>query len=59
MHLYAAKKPDRQKVIDEIVEENIKKVLPVHCTGIDAICELKLMLGDRCMIAQAGDEYLV
>ena len=35
------------------------KVLPVHCTGIDAICELKLMLGDKCMVATAGDEYLV
>ena len=59
MHLYAAKKEDRQRIIDEIVAEKMDKVLPVHCTGIDAICELKLMLGDKCMVAQAGDEYLV
>ncbi|MBQ3465498.1 MAG: MBL fold metallo-hydrolase [Firmicutes bacterium] len=59
MHLYSAKKPDRQRVIDEIAAENIGKVIPVHCTGTDALCELKLMLGDKCVILQAGDEYLV
>ena len=59
MHLYPAAKEDRQRIIDDIAAENIGKVLPIHCTGMDAICELKLMLGDRCRIVVAGDEFLV
>lgn len=59
MHLYSAKPADRARVVDEIVAENVETVMPVHCTGIDAICELKLRLGDRCKVATAGDEFLV
>lgn len=59
MHLYAATKKDRQRVIDEIAAEKIDTVIPVHCTGMDALCELKLMLGDKCRIMSAGDEYLI
>ncbi len=59
MHLYSATKEDRERVIDEIAGEDMDKVMPVHCTGIDAICELKSRLGEKCTIATAGDEYLV
>ena len=32
-------------------------VMPVHCTGIKAICDLRSMLGDACIVATAGDSY--
>ena len=57
MHLYSASDADRKRVIDEIVAENMDCVMPVHCTGIKAICDLKMRLGDRCIVATAGDEY--
>ena len=59
MHLYEATEEDRKRVIDEIAGENMDKVMPVHCTGIDAICELKTRLGEKCTVATAGMEYLV
>ena len=59
MHLYSASKEDRQRVIDEVVAENMDQIMPVHCTGIDAICELRSRLGDKCTVVTAGDEYLV
>lgn len=58
MHLYNASEEDRSRVIDEIARENMDKVMPVHCTGIQAICDLKSRLGDKCIVATAGDEYV-
>ncbi|MGN0702437.1 MAG: MBL fold metallo-hydrolase [Lentihominibacter sp.] len=57
MHLYSASEEDRSRVIDEILRENIDRVMPVHCTGINAICQLKSAMGDRCTVATAGDVF--
>ncbi|MCQ2545931.1 MAG: MBL fold metallo-hydrolase [Clostridia bacterium] len=59
MHLYSASDEDRARVVDEIAAENMDCVMPVHCTGIKAICDLKTRLGDNCIVATAGDEYLI
>lgn len=59
MHLYEAGDADRARVIDEIVSENMDNVMPVHCTGIKAICDLKTRLGEKCTVLTAGDEYVV
>ncbi|MDO4176643.1 MAG: MBL fold metallo-hydrolase [Bacillota bacterium] len=59
MHLYSASDEDRARVVDEIAAENMDCVMPVHCTGIKAICDLKTRLGDSCIVATAGDEYSV
>ena len=37
--------------------ENLDMVMPVHCTGIKAICDLKSKLGDSCVVATAGDSF--
>ena len=57
MHLYSASKEDRQGVIDEVVAENMDQIMPVHCTGIDAFCQMKQAFGDRCVIGMAGEVY--
>ena len=57
MHLYSAAEEDRSRVIDEILRENMDRVMPVHCTGIDAICQLKSAMGSRCTVATAGDVF--
>lgn len=59
MHLYGASDADRERVINEIVSENMDNVMPVHCTGIKAICDLKMRLGEKCTVLTAGDEYIV
>lgn len=58
MHLYSADEATRNKVVNEIVKENIGMVMPVHCTGIKAICDLKAAMGDHCIVATAGDTYV-
>lgn len=57
MHLYSAGKDMRQKVVEQIRKEEMDLVMPVHCTGIDAICDLKTALGDKCVVATAGSSY--
>lgn len=57
MHLYSASEEDRKRVIDQVEAEQLDMVMPVHCTGIKAICELKMRLGDRCIVATAGDVF--
>ncbi|NLD20455.1 MAG: MBL fold metallo-hydrolase [Clostridiales bacterium] len=57
MHLYSASDEDRQRVIGQILREDINKVMPVHCTGIKAICDLKTGLGEKCVVVTAGDSF--
>lgn len=57
MHLYEADHKSRAEVINGILAADVEKVMPVHCTGMEAICELKSMMRDRCVIAQAGDSF--
>lgn len=57
MHLYSATDEDRQYVVEQMASEGLDKVMPVHCTGIRAICDLKTKLGDACVVAVAGDVF--
>lgn len=57
MHLYSASDEVRRNVLERVAAESPDRVMPVHCTGIKAICELKGMLGDACIAATAGDSY--
>lgn len=57
MHLYSADKEMRSKVISQVLSEEMDLVIPVHCTGLEAICELKTALGDKCFAATAGSSY--
>lgn len=57
MHLYEASDQVRRTVIDKVIKEQPEIVMPVHCTGIDAICMLKEALRDKCIVATAGGKF--
>jgi 7,8-dihydropterin-6-yl-methyl-4-(beta-D-ribofuranosyl)aminobenzene 5'-phosphate synthase len=57
MHLYSADEEMRNKVVGQILEEEIDTVMPVHCTGINAICDLKAALGENRIVATTGTKY--
>lgn len=59
MHLFAAPKELRQRVIEEVMAYEPDLVCPVHCTGLEAIVDFKRALGDKCQIAYAGAVYEV
>ena len=58
MHLYGADAEYRQKTISEIFECDVDMYVPLHCTGIDAICEIKAAKGNDCILLNTGDSYV-
>ena len=48
MHLESVTLERLQKTIQYFKDLNIQKIIPLHCTGIFAISEMKRFLGDRC-----------
>ena len=57
MHLYQSDAETRRGILTQIAAEELEYILPVHCTGIHAICDLKVMVGDRCIPAGVGDQF--
>lgn len=55
MHLENISSLRLQMTIQHIINLDIQKVIPLHCTGIYAICEMKRFLGDRCLSLCTGD----
>jgi len=57
MHLIAASSQTCRRIIDRLAAEEPEVVMPIHCTGLRAICQMKAALGDRCVLAGTGAEY--
>lgn len=57
MHLYPVSAEERADIVDKIVALDMDCVFPVHCTGMEAIMMLKQKMGDKCVVASAGDVY--
>jgi 7,8-dihydropterin-6-yl-methyl-4-(beta-D-ribofuranosyl)aminobenzene 5'-phosphate synthase len=57
MHLYNSDAETRKLILGQIAEEEMDYVLPVHCTGIYAICDLRELMKERCIPAGAGDKF--
>jgi 7,8-dihydropterin-6-yl-methyl-4-(beta-D-ribofuranosyl)aminobenzene 5'-phosphate synthase len=57
MHLRNANEKRIYQTAQFFLDAGIRAVVPLHCTGIAAIAELKRLLGDRCRIQSAGDSF--
>lgn len=55
LHLYNTTAIERQPYISRLVDEQVNRLIPVHCTGMGAICDLKTALGDQCQLMGVGD----
>jgi len=58
MHLIETSQEEREKALNELLKQKIKVIVPAHCTGLAAICELKSSMGHMCAVASAGNQYL-
>ncbi|MFZ7120869.1 MAG: MBL fold metallo-hydrolase [Eubacteriaceae bacterium] len=56
MHLAGVDSMRLQKTIEYIKDMNINMVVPLHCTGAKAMCEMKRILGKGCYPLSTGDE---
>ncbi len=55
MHLESVTSLRLQKTISNLLEFNIQRVVPLHCTGFRAMGEIKRSLGENCLICSVGD----
>lgn len=55
MHLKDLDGSRIKKTIQSFQDLDIQRVIPLHCTGIFAICEIKKALRERCQVLCAGD----
>ena len=59
MHLQSVETERLKATINYLVNSGIQNIIPLHCTGIQAICDLKNALKDRCQIFAVGDNVLI
>ncbi len=57
LHLMGATEERLDQVSQFLLGEKIQKVIPLHCTGAVAACELKNRLKERCILSGVGDCY--
>ncbi len=55
MHLGNAGTRRVNETIHLMMEMDIQKIIPLHCTGISAICAMKKKMKDRCKVMCAGE----
>lgn len=55
MHLYPVKGEALRSIVNSLAGLNLDYVVPLHCTGMNAIIMLRSVLGDRCKILCSGD----
>ena len=59
MHLRNVTCERLNATIEAVKELNPECLIPVHCTGTIAIAQMKLTLGDKCRLAEAGSRILI
>ncbi|MFA6813793.1 MAG: MBL fold metallo-hydrolase, partial [Bacteroidaceae bacterium] len=57
MHLDSVSPLRLEMTIQSMLDMDIQNILPLHCTGIHAINEMKRFLDKRCRILYAGDTF--
>lgn len=56
MHLGSKDDNELEQIIDIFREMDVSRLLPLHCTGLDASCRMKQVLGDKVFLPQTGDQ---
>lgn len=58
MHLRDAEMSRLQASIKYLLELEVDRVVPLHCTGFTAICEMSKILKDRFTLLTCGDQFI-
>lgn len=58
LHLENEKTEVVQGIIHELKSLGVNMLVPLHCTGLEALCLIKNELGERCILLGGGEEYL-
>mgnify|MGYP003758851637 CR=1 FL=1 len=59
MHLDGVSDIRLQMTIQHFLDLGLQTVIPLHCTGLLAICEMKRFLKEQCRMLTVGDECIL
>ncbi len=59
MHLEGVSDIRLQLTIQHFLDMGIDTVIPLHCTGVMPICEIKRFLKEHCKLLTVGDEFIL
>lgn len=54
MHLKGVSKKRLDRTIEELEKIDFDYLIPVHCTGMNAIAKMKEVFGERCILGEVG-----
>ena len=57
MHMYPLKSRQQDEIIDAMLKMDVEWLVPLHCTGMEAIIKMKMKKGEKCLIASSGKSY--
>lgn len=55
IHLKNANEERINTTIEYLKSKNIERIIPLHCTGFEAMSEIKRVLKDKCIIVAVGE----
>lgn len=55
MHLEGISPKRLEKTMQALYKMGIERLVPLHCTGIEAICEINKFFKDKCTVLYSGD----
>jgi 7,8-dihydropterin-6-yl-methyl-4-(beta-D-ribofuranosyl)aminobenzene 5'-phosphate synthase len=57
MHLVHTPVEQIDELIDKMIAFGVRTVVPLHCTGLEAISRLKTRLKENCILLSTGDSF--
>lgn len=57
MHMFPLTSTRQDEIIDAMMEMDVEWLVPLHCTGMDAILKMKTRKGEKCIVATSGKSY--
>ena len=57
MHMFPLPSQRQDEIIDAMMKLDVDWLVPLHCTGMEAILKMKARKGDKCILATSGKSY--
>lgn len=57
MHMFPLSSQRQDEIIDAMMKLDVDWLVPLHCTGMEAILKMKARKGDKCILATSGKSY--
>jgi len=57
MHMFPLTSARQDEIIDAMMAMDVEWLVPLHCTGMEAIMKMKARKGEKCIVATSGKSF--